>query len=90
MRKREKICVCVCEDGRRGSAAHQLSSRSLLGRSQRQAGAAAPCEFLGKHKDTASAIRDQLMFCMTTVQKTAEKINMLLNLLVSLTILQNG
>lgn len=57
-RDKEKEKVCMCDDGRRGSAAHQLSSRSLQERSQTQAGAAVPCEFLRRHKHTAMVIRD--------------------------------
>lgn len=57
MRMYALVCGCVCEDGRHAGAAHQLSSRSLLGRSQTQAGASTPCEFLGKRKDKALTVR---------------------------------
>lgn len=53
-----------------GSAAHQLSSRSLQGRSQTRAGAAAPCEFLGRHSHdnqrSANVLHD-------TAQKIVER-----------------
>lgn len=66
-KEKESVCMSVCDgDSRHESAAHQLSSRFLQGRSQKLAGAAAPCEFLGAHKHTAMAIRDQLVFCMVS------------------------
>lgn len=51
----------MCTDQRHGSAAHQLFSRSLQGRSQRQAGAGAPGEFLERHKHTDVVTRDPSM-----------------------------